>query len=97
MSEPNQYAAPRNQSFDVVMLKRGVGSHVATPADFKRVRVVAEGPYDARSAPDVAAQETAGFDVLRVCGPGGTTHEEHQATLRAHQAEAGAPLDRTTI
>lgn len=97
MSQPQDYGAPRTETFDVVMLKKGVAEHAAKPADFLRVRLTSESAYAARSEKEVTAAEAKGFVLLKVTGPGQTTHEEHQATLRAYEAANGGPLDRTKI
>lgn len=90
------YYAPRSERFDVVMLRAGVAQHVAKPDDFKRVSVVAREAFGARSDAAVLAAEAAGYQLVTVVNPGGTSDAENQARRRAHEAEFPA-TDRTKI
>lgn len=92
------YQAPRGESFDVVLIKNGVGAHAAKTDDFARVPVTtSEGAYGARSLPEVEAVVATGYFVYQVVGPGLSTEGERMARQRAHDAEFGRPFDRVNV
>lgn len=93
----NDYRAPRQESFDVVLVKNGVGTHAAGADDFKRVNVTTtEGAYGARSLPEVEEIAKTGYTVVNVVAPGRLTEGEQQARQRKHDETYGA-FDRSKI
>lgn len=93
----NDYAAPRDERFDVVLCKDGVGIHAAKSEDFKRVHVATDqGAYGARSLPEILAAEKEGYTVVSVVPPGQKTEGERMAQQRAHASEYGE-LDRSKV
>jgi hypothetical protein len=87
----------KKQVFDVLLLKKSVGAHVAAPEDFKRVRVEALSTLAARDVDEVikAAAEEPGWTVQFVTPPGQLTEMEMLARSRQHQSSG--PVDRRTV
>lgn len=93
----SDYYAPRDERFDVVLCKDGVGTHAAGSDDFRRLSVrTDQGAYGARSLPEVAAAEKEGFTVVSVVPPGQLTEGERMARQRAQAAEYGE-FDRSKV
>lgn len=96
-AKTGDYYAPRDERFDVVLCKDGIGAHAAGLDDFRRVSVrTDQGAYGARSVPEVEAAEKEGYTIVSVVPPGQKTEGERMAQQRAHAAEYGE-LDRSKV
>jgi hypothetical protein len=91
------FYAPRDERFDVVLCKDGVGHHAAAEGDFKRISVQTDrGAAGARNLPEVEALEKEGYNIVSVVPPGLLTEGERMARQRAHDDTYGA-FDRTKV
>lgn len=91
------YYAPRDERFDVVLCKDGVGHHAAGVDDFRRINVTTDqGAYGARSLPEIEKAMGEGYSIVSVVPPGHLTEGERMARQRAHEAEFGA-FDRAKV
>jgi hypothetical protein len=94
--EPEPYARPRGQNFEVVMIRRGKNALTSERGDFLRVGVVADSPSEAMDDPAVAAR-AAEYVTYRTMTPGQPTEEEVLAARREHDKAMGPPVDRARI
>lgn len=91
------FYAPRDERFDVVLCKDGVGHHAAAEGDFKRIPVQTDqGAHGARQLPEVEAAEKEGYNVVSVVPPGHLTEGERMARQRAHDEIYGS-FDRSKV
>ena len=87
---------PRTQTFDVVILKKGVNTVTAKPEDFRRVQVRADSVSEAEKSAEVMAALGGGFIVHKSVPPGYTTEAEVDARRREHEERHGGG-DRSKI
>lgn len=93
---PTETWPVKKQRFEVVLLKKGVAETGATPEDFKRIPVEAEGTAAAMFSDEVdkACGEAPGWQRLFAAMPGAMTPVEVQARARVHNT---ASIDRSKI
>jgi hypothetical protein len=87
--------SPREQTFEVVCLKKDVSDGAALPEHFKRITVRADSPYKAQMDPEVAKQ-SEGYRVLYAALPGVLTDMEilaRQRQINAATADTRKYLD----
>lgn len=94
--EVGDYEFARGQTFDVILIKKGVNGMDAKPDDFKRISVSAASVTETQTAPEVLEAAKAGFVYYQTTAPGHTTEFEHMARKRAADAARGE-LDRANI
>jgi hypothetical protein len=94
---PEMYGRSRGESFEVVLLKKGVNSLDAKTEDFKRVGVVAGSPTEAMQ--DDAVTEAAGEDyvLVQAVNPAALTDYEMMARSRESQASMGGEYDKSKV
>jgi hypothetical protein len=80
------------ESFEVVLLKKGVSSVAAATADFKRLPIVASSPLAAQIHDDVMKETD--YVALFATKPGVMTEPEIHARRREME---GPPVDRTKM
>ena len=88
-----QYEKPRNEAFDVVMLKLTANEMMARPGDFKRLAVLAPDSLSARWLPEVAALEKE-YRCIGAVPPGFQTEPEAMAQQREY---TGGVTDRANV
>jgi hypothetical protein len=87
------YEKPRNENFDVVLIKRTASELMAKRDDFKRIPVQAENTIAAQWLPEVVKEEKE-YRVLTAVPPGFETEPEAMARQREY---AGNVTDRANI
>jgi hypothetical protein len=93
--QPDMWARPRGELFDVVLVRDGVNPLDAKVEDFKRVGVSAGSPTEAMSDPEVAKVE--GFSPLQAVNPSAPQEHEEKARQRERDKGWGGEIDRTKL
>lgn len=88
--EPEPWARPRSEPFEVVLCKTGVELLGAKTEDFKRVGVTAASPTEAMQDPACVVE---GYDVVQAVNPSNLTEYERMARDRESRESMGGSWD----